>query len=59
MWMVGSGIKRSLSVGETEDYCYNVVSDPIPVHDIHATILQCLAWAISTSPTRSRAASFA
>jgi hypothetical protein len=42
MWMAGGGIKRGITIGETDDYCYNVVSDPIHVHDLQATILQCL-----------------
>ncbi|MBZ5607635.1 MAG: DUF1501 domain-containing protein [Acidobacteriia bacterium] len=42
MWMAGGGIKKGITVGETDDYCYNVVSDPIHVHDIQATLLHCL-----------------
>jgi hypothetical protein len=42
MWMAGGGIKHGVSVGETDDYCYNIVSDPVHVHDIQATILHCL-----------------
>jgi hypothetical protein len=42
MWMAGGGIKPGVSLGETDDYCYNVVSDPVHVHDMQATILQCL-----------------
>ena len=29
-------------LGETDDFCYNVVSDPVPIHDIQATLLHCL-----------------
>ncbi|HLW79209.1 MAG TPA: DUF1501 domain-containing protein, partial [Terriglobia bacterium] len=42
MWMTGGGLKRGLTLGETDDYCYNIVSDPVHVHDIQATILHCL-----------------
>ncbi len=42
MWMAGAGIKPGMSYGETDDYCYNVVKDPVHVHDLHATILHCL-----------------
>jgi len=42
LWMAGGGVKRGFSFGETDDYCYNVVSDPVHVHDIQATILHCL-----------------
>jgi hypothetical protein len=42
MWMAGGGIKPGVTLGETDDYCYNVVKDPVHVHDIQATILHCL-----------------
>jgi hypothetical protein len=42
MWFAGGGIKAGVSIGETDDYCYNVVSDPVHVHDLQATILHCL-----------------
>jgi len=42
VWMAGGGIKPGLSYGETDDYSYNVISNPVHVHDIQATILQCL-----------------
>ncbi len=42
MWMAGGGIKAGLQLGKTDDYCYNVVEDPIHIHDIQATILHCL-----------------
>jgi hypothetical protein len=41
-WMAGGGIKPGVSLGETDDYCYNVVKDPVPIHDLQATILHCL-----------------
>ncbi len=42
MWAAGGGIKKGVSIGETDDYCYNVVQDPVHVHDLQATILHCL-----------------
>jgi hypothetical protein len=42
MWMAGGGIKPGISIGETDDYCYNVVEDSVPIHDLQATILKCL-----------------
>src|SRR5215475_10324804 len=42
MWLAGGGVKRGLTYGETDDYCYNVVSKPVHVHDLQATILNCL-----------------
>ncbi len=42
VWMAGGGIKPGISIGETDDYCYNVVSDPVHVFDLQATVLHCL-----------------
>ena len=42
MWMAGGGIRPGLSYGETDDYCYNIVRDPVHVHDLNATLLHCL-----------------
>ncbi|HMC66670.1 MAG TPA: DUF1501 domain-containing protein [Gemmataceae bacterium] len=42
MWMAGGGIKPGITYGETDDYCYNVVRDPVHIHDYNATILHCL-----------------
>jgi hypothetical protein len=42
MWMAGGGIKPGAQVGETDDFCYNVVSDPVSIHDMQATILNRL-----------------
>ena len=42
MWMAGGGIKGGLTFGETDDYSYNVVKDPVHVHDMQATMLHCL-----------------
>ena len=30
------------TLGETDDYCYNIVEDPVHVHDLQATILHCM-----------------
>ena len=42
MWAAGGGFKPGITYGETDDYCYNIVQDPVPVHDWNATILRCL-----------------
>lgn len=42
IWMAGGGIRPGITYGKTDDYCYNVVENPMHVHDFHATILQCL-----------------
>jgi hypothetical protein len=41
-WMAGGGIRPGISYGETDDFSYNVVKDPVPVHDVQATVLRCL-----------------
>ena len=42
MWMAGGGIKPGTTHGQTDDYCYNVVEDPVHVYDLQATALHCL-----------------
>lgn len=42
IWLAGGGIKRGVAHGETDDFSYNIVRDPVHVHDLHATILYCL-----------------
>ena len=42
MWMAGGGVKPGTVLGETDDYCYNIVSDPVHIHDLQATILNRL-----------------
>ena len=41
VWLAGGGVKGGASIGETDDYCYNIAQDPVHVHDLHATILHC------------------
>ncbi len=40
--MAGGGVKPGFSFGETDDFSYNIVKDPVHVHDLHATILHQL-----------------
>ena len=42
VWLAGGGIRGGVEYGETDAFCYNVVRDPVPVRDLHATILHCL-----------------
>ena len=42
IWMAGGGIKRGIVHGETDDFGYNIVRDPVHVHDFHATMLHLL-----------------
>jgi hypothetical protein len=41
-WMAGAGVRPGITFGETDDYSYNVVRDPVPVRNFNATILHCL-----------------
>ena len=42
MWMAGGGVKGGTIYGETDDFSYNIVDDPVHLHDLNATILHCL-----------------
>jgi hypothetical protein len=42
MWMAGGGVKGGLVHGETDDFSYNVVRDPVHLNDLNATILHCM-----------------
>jgi uncharacterized protein (DUF1501 family) len=42
MWFAGGGVKRGFSLGETDDFSYNTIADPVPIHDVQATVLHCL-----------------
>jgi hypothetical protein len=42
MWMAGGGIKPGTVHGETDDYCYNIIRDPVHIHDLNATLLDRL-----------------
>jgi hypothetical protein len=41
-WMAGGGIRPGITLGETDDFSYNIVRDPVPVRDFNATILHSL-----------------
>ena len=42
MWMAGGGIKPGLVYGQTDEMSYNIVENPVHIHDLHATILHQL-----------------
>jgi hypothetical protein len=42
MWMAGGGAKGGTVYGETDDFSYNIVKDPVHVRDFHATVLHLL-----------------
>ena len=42
IWMAGGGVKPGITYGETDEYSYNIVRDPVHVHDLQATLLHLL-----------------
>ncbi len=44
MWLAGGGIKPGQTIGKTDDFGFNITEDPVPVHDLHATILRLLGF---------------
>jgi hypothetical protein len=42
VFAAGGGIKPGIVYGETDDYCYNIVDNPVHVHDFNATILKLM-----------------
>lgn len=42
MWMAGGGAKGGTVYGETDDFSYNIVKDPVHINDFNATLLRCL-----------------
>lgn len=42
IWMAGGGVKPGFVFGETDDFGYNIVKDPVHVHDFQATVLHQL-----------------
>ena len=42
IWMAGGGVKPGIVYGETDEFGYNIIEDPVHVHDLHATILHLM-----------------
>lgn len=42
MWMAGAGVKAGITYGETDEFGYNIVKNPVHVHDFQATLLHLL-----------------
>jgi hypothetical protein len=42
IWMAGGGVKPGITYGETDDFSYNIVKDPVHVHDFQATLMHLL-----------------
>jgi hypothetical protein len=44
MWMAGGGTRPGTIYGETDDFSYNIVKDPVHIRDFHATVLNLLGF---------------
>ncbi|MFT3705907.1 MAG: DUF1501 domain-containing protein [Agriterribacter sp.] len=44
IWMAGGGIKPGIVYGETDEFGYNIIKDPVHINDFHATILNQLGF---------------
>ena len=42
IWMAGGGVKAGTTYGETDDFAFNIVKDPVHIHDLHATLMHIL-----------------
>ena len=42
LWMAGGGVKPGFTYGKTDDFSFNIMENPVHVHDLQATILHCL-----------------
>ena len=42
VWMAGGGVSPGIVYGETDEFGYNIVKNPVHVHDFHATILNLM-----------------
>jgi hypothetical protein len=42
IWMAGGGVKGGVCLGETDEFGYNIVKDPVHINDFQATVLHCL-----------------
>jgi hypothetical protein len=42
LWLAGGGVKAGITYGKTDDFSFNVVENPVHIHDLQATLLHCL-----------------
>jgi hypothetical protein len=42
VWMAGGGVRGGIRYGQTDDFCYNIVKDPVHVHDMNATVMHLM-----------------
>jgi hypothetical protein len=44
LWLAGGGVQPGITWGKTDDFSYNIVENPVDVHDLHATMLHLLGF---------------
>jgi len=44
IWMAGAGIKKGFTYGQTDEFGYNIIKDPVHVHDFQATLMHLLGF---------------
>jgi hypothetical protein len=44
VWLAGGGVKPGITYGATDEYSYNIIENPVSVHDLHATMLHLLGF---------------
>ena len=44
IWMAGGGVKAGFTYGATDELGFNIVENPVHVHDLNATILHMLGF---------------
>jgi hypothetical protein len=42
MLLAGAGLKKGLTYGATDEFCYNITENPVHVHDLNATIMHLM-----------------
>lgn len=42
IWMAGGGVKPGVVYGETDEFGYNIIENPVHINDFHATVLNLL-----------------
>jgi hypothetical protein len=42
IWMAGAGVKKGFTYGQTDEFSYNIVENPVHVHDFQATLMHLL-----------------
>ncbi len=42
VWLAGGGVRGGMEYGATDDFCYNIMENPVHLRDLHATILHCM-----------------